>query len=576
MRLTIKMRLVLLSGILLLLIAGSNLYMRSHIAAGGAALRNQAETLVRLQTATDALRSFGDMRYWFSDLQVSMLNESEEKAKSAAAQLDKQLTTLSAVAPQRIAEIRSRIKKYIELAYKAVDAYADEKRVLGNSILADARGHVQAIDEALTAIATQMRAGNDTATKRTLADMARASMLNIYILLGSAIVGVLLTWLNLRAILRPFAAMITAMRQLAGGDKSIAVPALGRRDEIGEMAQAVEVFKKSAIEAERMTLEQERVRAEREAEKAHLQQEEATRRAEREAEQEKRQAEREARARTLATLAEEFQANVAGMLRAVSSAVAELNSTASAMAGTAEETDRKSVAVASASEEATVNVQTVAAATEELSGSITEISRQVAQSTRIASQAVEETQRTDSTFKGLSEAAQKVGEVVSLINDIASQTNLLALNATIEAARAGEMGKGFAVVAAEVKSLATQTAKATEDIEAQIGAMQSATTGAVTAIKTIGETIAQINDITTTIASAVEEQGAATQEIARNVQQAAIGTEDVSANIVDVTKAAGVTGQSAKQVLESAEQLSKQAETLRREVEQFLTRIQAA
>ena len=226
-----------------------------------------------------------------------------------------------------------------------------------------------------------------------------------------------------------------------------------------------------------------------------------------------------------------------------------MHSSAEAMTSTAEEASRQSTAVAAASEQASTNVQTVAAASEELSASIVEISRQVAQSASIAGRAVDEAAATNKSVQGLAEAAQKIGDVVKLINDIAGQTNLLALNATIEAARAGEAGKGFAVVASEVKSLANQTAKATEDIASQVDAIQSATNTPSRRSRASAKTIGEINEIATTIASAVEEQGAATKEISRNVQQAAPGTNDVSSNIAGVTQAAGETGQSAGQVL---------------------------
>jgi methyl-accepting chemotaxis protein len=254
----------------------------------------------------------------------------------------------------------------------------------------------------------------------------------------------------------------------------------------------------------------------------------------------------------------------------VSSSSAELQSTAESMAATAEETSRQSEAVAAAAEEATTNVQTVAAAAEEMAKSVEEIGRQVAQSSTIAGRAVDEANRTNTTVESLAEAAQKIGEVVELISDIASQTNLLALNATIEAARAGDAGKGFAVVASEVKSLANQTAKATEDIAAQITGMQEATSGTVDSIKGISSTIGEISEIANAIAAAVEEQSAATQEISRNVQEAATGTQDVSSNITTVNEAAVETGKSAGGVLEAAQELSKQGEVLRGEIEKFI------
>jgi methyl-accepting chemotaxis protein len=261
---------------------------------------------------------------------------------------------------------------------------------------------------------------------------------------------------------------------------------------------------------------------------------------------------------------------VSEVVNIVSSSSQELQSTAESMAATAEETSRQSEAVAAASEEATTNVQTVAAAAEEMAKTVEEIGRQVEQSSNIAGRAVEEADRTNTSVESLAEAAQKIGEVVELISDIASQTNLLALNATIEAARAGDAGKGFAVVASEVKSLANQTAKATEDIAAQITGMQEATSGTVESIKGISATIGEISEIASTIAAAVEEQSAATQEISRNVQEVATGTQDVTTNITSVNEAAVETGRSAGGVLTAAQELASQGEILRAEIDKFI------
>jgi methyl-accepting chemotaxis protein len=274
-------------------------------------------------------------------------------------------------------------------------------------------------------------------------------------------------------------------------------------------------------------------------------------------------------------LANSFELGVRESLDMLASAATEMRATSSGMSVTAEQTSLQANTVATAAEEASTNVQTVAAATEQLSSSVIEIGRQVDKSTAIAGQAVEQADRTNATVQGLSVAAQKIGDVVKLIHDIASQTNLLALNATIEAARAGDAGKGFAVVASEVKSLANQTGRATEEISAQVAAMQSATNEAVEAIKTIGGTIKAMNEIATTIAYSVEQQGAATQEISRNVSGAAEGTSQVSATIMGVNQRAGETGEAANQVRVSAEELSRQAETLRGDVTIFLGKIRS-
>jgi len=349
-----------------------------------------------------------------------------------------------------------------------------------------------------------------------------------------------------RAICTPINAMTGAMTTLASGNLTTEIPALDRGDELGRMATAMQIFKENAIRAERLT-----------------------------ADQSKEHELKARRAEILQQRADAFDRSVSDVLKTVTAATTEMQSSATALSATAEQTSRQATAVSAASEEATSSVQTVAAATEELSSSISEISRQVSQSASIANKAVAEAERTNGQVRSLADAAEKIGEVVKLISDIASQTNLLALNATIEAARAGEAGKGFAVVASEVKNLATQTGRATEEISAQIASIQGATTSSVEAIQGITTIISQINEVATSIASAVEEQGAATREIARNIQQAASGTQEVSSNIGGVTQAAGDTGHAAGQMLAATGELAKQSETLRTEVDSFLRDIKA-
>jgi methyl-accepting chemotaxis protein len=385
-------------------------------------------------------------------------------------------------------------------------------------------------------------------TKEATEGLISGTTLTQEILAGlGLLLGLALAYVIGRSIVGPVVGMTGAMTKLAGGDKSVAIPAQDATDEIGDMAKAVDVFKQNMIRADQLADEQR-------------------------AEQEKKAQRQTAIEGYIAT----FESGVRGSLDTLASAATEMRATSQSMSATAEETSAQATTVAAAAEQASANVQTVATATEELSSSVSEIGRQVSESTKIAGKAVDEATRTNVTVQGLSSAAQKIGDVVKLISDIASQTNLLALNATIEAARAGDAGKGFAVVASEVKSLANQTAKATEEISAQVAAMQGATNEAVAAIQSIGGTIGSINEIATTIASAVEEQGAATQEIARNVQEAAQGTGQVSSNIVGVNQAAAETGAASSQVLASAEELGRQAETLRGDVDNFLAKIRAA
>jgi methyl-accepting chemotaxis protein len=354
----------------------------------------------------------------------------------------------------------------------------------------------------------------------------------------------ILGWIALHQISKPLARMTREMAKLAAGDLDIQIEGAERTDEIGGLARSLLVFRENAITARRL-----------------------------EAEQREEQARKEARQRAVESSIAEFDGQVREALDTLTAASTEMHATAESMSATAEETSRQATAVAATSDEASANVQTVAAATEELHSSISEISRQVTQSAGIANTAVIEADRTNATIQGLAATAQKIGEVVTLIQNIASQTNLLALNATIEAARAGEAGKGFAVVASEVKALANQTAKATEDISAQITAIQGETGHAVEAIKAIGGTIRRMNEIASAIAAAVEEQGAATRDIAHNIQSVARGTAEVSANVAGVNQAADETGSAATQVLSSADELGRQADKLRMDVNGFFAKI---
>ena len=370
----------------------------------------------------------------------------------------------------------------------------------------------------------------------------------VLVLLGIAIViASSAGYLMVRAIARPIQAMTAAMRGLAAKDMTVEIPAQGRTDEVGQMAEAVGVFKENMIRADQLA---------------------ATEKTE--------QIAKEQRAKHLADLVGDFEIKIGGLVGVLSSASTEMEATAQSMSSTATQTNQQASNVASAAEEVSAGVQTVASAAEQLTSSIGEINRQVAQSSKITGKAVDDAKRTDAIVHALAEGAEKIGTVVSLITDIASQTNLLALNATLEAARAGDAGKGFAVVASEVKNLANQTGKATEEIGAQIAQIQSATGEAVNAIKGITDIINEVSVITTTIASAVEEQGAATAEIARNVQQTAASTREVTTNIAGVSQAASETGSAAGQVLSAAGDLSKQAEQLTQEVNTFVSGVRAA
>jgi methyl-accepting chemotaxis protein len=479
-----------------------------------------------------------------------VINSDPKVAVSAMARLKFVENSLAAVATghDKIAaglkEASALLADYRQALTKLV-----ENARLVDDLVTEMSGSAGAIVRGSSAMKADLVADQGRLETESNAIVQETERLIVMLAAGGFLLGGLLALLLGRGISRPMTAMCAAMRELASGHFDVVLPGLGRRDELGEMAGAVEEFKLQAV-----------ARAERDAA----------------AQAEQNQAAEAARRAELIRFADDFEAAVGTIVSNVSASAVHLEQAAGKLTRTAETTQSLSSQVAGSSEQSSGNIQSVATATEELSASVNEIGRQVGESNRIAEAAVVQARQTDERIAKLSRAAQEIGDVVKLITAIAEQTNLLALNATIEAARAGEAGRGFAVVASEVKSLASQTAKATDEISTQISGMQQATEESVAAIKEIGSTIGQISSIASSITNAVQEQGGATQEIARNVQNVARGTQEAAVNIMQVNRGASETGAASEEVLNSASALSSESTRLRVELDRFMANIRAA
>ncbi len=484
------------------------------------------------------------------NVEIALVRRSKEEALSSVALAKQTIAGLKPAGlpldPAVIDKARTALDAYAGAAKSATDLVEDDA-FSATMFMTDAEQKFGIADKDITAFVKAAVAAHDTVKAQAaetlhagLVTTAAGAALVIALSLGAAA-------FFSRLISVPIKAMTAAMGRLAAGTLDTELPAADRRDEVGAMAKALVVFRDNAAEARRLAAAQV---AEQQAKVAHAQR--------------------------LETLLRGFEGKIGGVVEQLAAAAGEMTRAAGTMTSATDTASERSNAVAAASEETSANVQTVATAAEELAASISEISRQVQQSAEVAQRAVRDAHGTSAVVGTLAQGVNKIGEVVELISGIASQTNLLALNATIEAARAGEAGKGFAVVASEVKGLATQTAKATEDITAQIAGIQAATKDAVTAIEAVARTIGEINEVAAGIASAVEEQGAATSEIARNVQQAATGTQNVSSNISGVSGAVTDTRNVATQVRQAADALSRQSDVLKQEVGSFLAGIKAA
>jgi methyl-accepting chemotaxis protein len=575
LNLSIGVKLGITSGLVVLLVAGM---IASQLHANATARDLDANKLDQQTIARDAVDAKASIRGMQMGVRDIRLAGSAADFQKANEYLASRLSSVNKFADEMLklshsAENRARIEK---LKTRAQDYAKGAQQIASvrNQAIAigagepDAAGKVTKLNEEAVRIAREVTlpiAAEIEGLANQIADFAKhkvdetnaeaaremASAERTSLIVAAATILLLIgTWaFSFFTIGRPMRALSVSMEELAGGNFAVVLPGLGRKDELGQVAGAVEKFK---IVAEQ--------KARDEAEAKRRQDEIAA---------QQRKAE-------MVKLADQFEGAVGEIVETVSSASTELEASASTLTATAERSQELATTVAAASEEASTNVQSVASATEELSSSVNEISRQVQESARMATDAVGQARSTNERVSELSKAAGRIGDVVELINTIAGQTNLLALNATIEAARAGEAGRGFAVVASEVKALAEQTAKATGEISQQISGIQAATEESVSAIREISGTIERLSEIASTIAAAVEEQGAATQEISRNVQQAAQGTLQVSSNISDVQRGAAETGSASSQVLSAAKMLSGDSNRLKAEVSNFLNSVRAA
>jgi methyl-accepting chemotaxis protein len=576
-RVSVGARLFLFNLAMLVVVLGAVGLIHLDTRSASEAIDTQSQHLQEMIQVNAAGRALDALKYWSTELQATWLESSEKKFDRSFERLQKALETIRPLSPENVDRVSALAGTLASTTLDAVDAYIGGERKKGIDLTGESGRIIDEMSTAFEPIRDRLQGQVTEAARRVRAMNGGIVRTSMAAAVGLAALVLIVVFLVRHGVTGPLVRIVDVLRLVADGRTDIEVPDRHRGDEIGRVANAVQAFRQSLIEKERMAREQKAAEEKAAAERQQRAREKIE--TERRAEEELRRAAEEAEAarrRAMLDLADRFEATVGGLVQHISAAAAQLRGAAETLSALADQANAKSLAVGSASETASSGVENVATASEEMSTSVKEVASRIADSAMMAQQATDAVGMTQDQVTTLADAAQQIGEVLNLIDDIAGQTNLLALNATIESARAGEAGRGFAVVASEVKALAAQTAQATGRIGSQVTGIQGSTRQAVAAIAGISEIMRELNGIAASVAGAMEEQGAASHEISVNAQRAADGTRSVSNDICDVAAAAGRTRECAGEVFSAAESLARHAQDLDSEITRFLSGVRAA